>query len=141
MLSRWQNRTVARYYDIDAANARIDELRPLLEQLRADRDGVALANNELRRLRETNGSSKHAEEMREREDEIRTSVRRMQASVAQIEAWNVTLRDIETGLIDFPALVSGRPVWLCWRLGEGPIEWWHEHDRGFEDRKPLVELA
>jgi len=141
VLSRWQNRTVARYYDIDAANARIDELRPLLEQLRADRDGVALANNELRRLRETNGSSKHAEEMREREDEIRTSVRRMQASVAQIEAWNVTLRDIETGLIDFPALVSGRPVWLCWRLGEGPIEWWHEHDRGFEDRKPLVELA
>ena len=141
MLSRWQNRTVTRYYDIDAANARIDELRPLLEQLRADRDGVALANNELRRLRETNGSSKHAEEMREREDEIRTSVRRMQASVAQIEAWNVTLRDIETGLIDFPALVSGRPVWLCWRLGEGPIEWWHEHDRGFEDRKPLVELA
>jgi len=132
---------MARYYDIDAANARVEELRPLLEQLRADRDAVALANKELRRLRETNGSSKHADEMQEREEEIRTLVRRMQASVAQIEAWSVTLRDIETGLVDFPALVSGRPVWLCWRLGEGPIEWWHEHDRGFEDRKPLVELA
>jgi hypothetical protein len=132
---------MARYYDIDAANARVDELRPVLEQLRDDRDAVAVANNELRRLRETNGSSKHAEEMKEREDEIRTHVRRMQASVAQIEAWSVTLRDIESGLVDFPALVSGRPVWLCWRLGEGPIEWWHEHDRGFEDRKPLVELA
>ena len=132
---------MARYYDIDAANARVDELRPLLEQLRADRGAVATANTELRRLRETNGSSKHADEMQEREDEIRTLVRRMQASVAQIEAWSVTLRDIETGLVDFPALVNGRPVWLCWRLGEGPIEWWHEHDRGFEDRKPLVELA
>jgi len=132
---------MARYYDIDAANARVEELRPLLQQLREDRDAAAVANNELRRLRETNGSSKHAEEMKEREDEIRTFVRRMQASVAQIEAWSVTLRDIETGLVDFPALVSGRPVWLCWRLGEGPIEWWHEHDRGFEDRKPLVELA
>jgi len=132
---------MARYYDIDAANARVDELRPLLEGLREDRDAVAVANNELRRLRETNGSSKHAEEMKEREDQIRTHVRRMEASVAQIEAWSVTLRDIETGLVDFPALVSGRPVWLCWRLGEGPIEWWHEHDRGFEDRKPLVELT
>jgi len=132
---------MARYYDIDAANARVDELRPLLEGLREDRDAVAVANNELRRLRETNGSSKHAEEMKKREDQIRTHVRRMEASVAQIEAWSVTLRDIETGLIDFPALVSGRPVWLCWRLGEGPIEWWHEHDRGFEDRKPLVELT
>jgi hypothetical protein len=132
---------MARYYDIDAANARVDELRPLLEELRSDRDAVAVANNELRRLRETNGSSKHAEEMKEREEEIRTLVHRMQASVAQIEAWSVTLRDIETGLVDFPALVSGRPVWLCWRLGEGPIEWWHEHDRGFEDRKPLAELV
>lgn len=132
---------MARFYDIDAANARVEELRPILQQLREDRDAVAVANNELRRLRETNGSSKHAEEMKEREKEIRTLVRRMQASVAQVEAWSVTLRDIETGLVDFPALVSGRPVWLCWRLGEGDIEWWHEHDRGFEDRKPLVELA
>lgn len=132
---------MARFYDIDAANARVEELRPILQQLREDRDAVAVANNELRRLRETNGSSKHAEEMKEREKEIRTLVRRMQASVARIEAWSVTLRDIETGLVDFPALVSGRPVWLCWRLGEGDIEWWHEHDRGFEDRKPLVDLA
>lgn len=132
---------MARFYDIDAANARVEELRPILQQLREDRDAVAVANNELRRLRETNGSSKHAEEMKEREKEIRTLVRRMQASVARIEAWSVALRDIETGLVDFPALVSGRPVWLCWRLGEGDIEWWHEHDRGFEDRKPLVELA
>lgn len=132
---------MARFYDIDAANARVEELRPILQQLREDRDTVAVANNELRRLRETNGSSKHAEEMKEREKEIRTLVRRMQASVARIEAWSVTLRDIETGLVDFPALVSGRPVWLCWRLGEGDIEWWHEHDRGFEDRKPLVDLA
>jgi len=132
---------MARYYDIDAANARVEELRPILEQLRDDRDAVAAANTDLRRLRETNGSSKHADETKAREDEIRALVKRMEESVAQIDAWSVTLRDIATGLIDFPALVNGRPVWLCWRLGEGPIEWWHEHDRGFEDRKPLVELT
>jgi hypothetical protein len=132
---------MARYYDIDAANARVEELRPILEQLRDDRDTVATANGELRRLRETNGSAKHADEVKAREDEIRSVVKRMEESVAQIDAWSVTLRDISTGLIDFPALVNGRPVWLCWRLGEGPIEWWHEHDRGFDDRKPLVELT
>lgn len=132
---------MARFYDIDAANARVEELRPVLERLRADRDAVAAANVELRRLGETNGSSKHADELKAREEGMREIVRRMQAAVAQIEAWSVTLREIETGLVDFPALVSGRPVWLCWRLGEGPIEWWHEHDRGFSDRKPLAELA
>jgi hypothetical protein len=54
----------------------------------------------------------------------------------------VTLRDISTGLIDFPALASGRPIWLCWRLGEGStITWWHEADKGFDSRQPLTELG
>jgi hypothetical protein len=65
----------------------------------------------------------------------------MTESVAQIDAWGITLRDISTGLIDFPALANGRPIWLCWRLGEGPIEWWHEHDTGFSGRQPLAELT
>lgn len=132
---------MARFYDIDAANARIDDLRPLLERLRDDRDAVEVANEALRRLREANGSRQHAEQLKGREDEIRALVKRMQAAVAQIEAWSVTLRDLRTGLIDFPALVSGRPVWLCWRLGEDDVAWWHEHDRGFEDRRPLAELT
>ena len=52
----------------------------------------------------------------------------MQASVQQIDDWGVTLRDISSGLIDFPALAMGRPIWLCWRLGEDNIAWWHEVD-------------
>ena len=132
---------MARYYDIDAANARLGELRPVLEQLRADRDKVAAAQAELVRFRGTNGNSEHAEELRARERSIRGVVRRMERAVIQIEAWDVTLRDIGAGLVDFPALVTGRPVWLCWRLGEGDIEWWHEHGTGISGRRPLSELG
>jgi hypothetical protein len=64
----------------------------------------------------------------------------MQASVSQIDQWGISLRDIESGLIDFPALVTGRQVCLCWRLGEGPIDWWHELGTGFAGRRPLSEL-
>jgi len=64
----------------------------------------------------------------------------MQAGVARIDELGVTLREIETGLIDFPALVTGRQVWLCWRLGEGEIGWWHEMTEGFGSRRPLAEL-
>lgn len=131
---------MARYYDIDAANARIAEVRPLLEQLRDDRGAIARAQSDLTRFRESNGSSDHAEELGRREQEIRDLVRRMEAAVVQIDAWSVTLRDISTGLIDFPALVNGRPVWLCWRLGEDDIEWWHEYETGFGGRQPLAEL-
>ena len=130
-----------RFYDIDEANERLVELRPLLEELRADRDAVARAQHELARLRGTNGSSEHGEELARREEEVRTTVKRMQQAVARIEAWDVTLRDIGSGLIDFPALASGRPIWLCWRLGEGDIAWYHETNTGFEGRKPLLELT
>ncbi|HVA86863.1 MAG TPA: DUF2203 domain-containing protein [Candidatus Saccharimonadales bacterium] len=67
-------------------------------------------------------------------------VDRMQASVSQIDQWGIALRDIDTGLIDFPALVTGRQVCLCWRLGEGSIDWWHELGTGFAGRRPLSEL-
>jgi hypothetical protein len=132
---------VARYFGIDEANERLQELRPMLEQLRADRDRVAEVQRELERGRLTNGSAEHAEQLAELEDEIREIVRRMQTTVAQIDAWGVTLREIGTGLIDFPALATGRPIWLCWRLGEDDIAWWHEANTGFDSRQPLSELT
>jgi hypothetical protein len=66
---------------------------------------------------------------------------RMQAGVARIDELGVTLREIETGLIDFPALASGRQIWLCWRLGEGDIAFWHELGDGFGGRRALVDLT
>jgi hypothetical protein len=71
---------------------------------------------------------------------IQGIVDQMGASVARIDAWGITLRDIEAGLIDFPALVDGRQVWLCWRLGEDDVAWWHELDAGIAGRRPLAEL-
>jgi hypothetical protein len=132
---------VARFYGIDEANERLAEVRPLLASLRSDRAAVAEAQRELVRARTTNGSSEHAGDLVRREAEMREIVRRMQAAVTQLDAWSIALRDIGSGLIDFPALASGRPIWLCWRLGEGDVAWWHEADVGFDERKPLAELT
>jgi hypothetical protein len=132
---------VARFYGIDEANLRLAEVRPLLEGLREDRAAVAAAQREVLRLRTSNGSAEHAEELARHEAQVRDAVRRMQQSVSQLDGWGIALRDIGSGLIDFPALASGRPIWLCWRLGEGDIGWWHEVDAGFDSRKPLAELT
>ena len=132
---------MARYFGIDEANELVREVRPLLEQLRDDRDRVAEIQAELGPGRETNGSSEHAEQLAEMEQEVRRLVRRMQEAVNQIDEWGVTLRDIQSGLIDFPALANGRPIWLCWRLGEDDIAWWHETNVGFDGRQPLTELT
>lgn len=132
---------MARYFGIDEANIAVADVRPILEELREDRERVAEIQASLQRERETNGSAEHAEQLAQREAEVRDIVRRMQKDVAEIDSFGVTLRDIGTGLIDFPALAMGRPIWLCWRLGEGDIEWWHEAKAGFEQRKPLSELT
>jgi hypothetical protein len=141
---RWlvrESSAMARYFGLDEANARISDVRPILERLREDRDRVADAQASLQRERETNGSAEHAEQLVDRQREIREIVRRMEHDVVQIDDWGITLRDISTGLIDFPALANGRPIWLCWRLGEADIEWWHETNVGFDGRQPLSELT
>ena len=126
------------YYDLAAANDRVGELRPLLASLKDDRDEIARAQLHLEDLR-TAGSEREAE-LKSAQAEMIVVVRRMEAVVRQIDVWGITLRDIGSGLVDFPALANGRPIWLCWKLGEDDIGWWHEHDTGIAGRKPLIEL-
>jgi hypothetical protein len=95
---------VARFYDIAAANERLGELRPVLTALRDDRDRIARSQLRLAQLREHDGD-RHAELEREQEQVVAV-VQRMEAAVRQIDAWGITLRDISSGLVDFPALAN-----------------------------------
>jgi hypothetical protein len=129
---------VSSYYDLDAANARIAELRPILAALRDAREAIAAGQP---RLVELSRAPDTDPDLLAREQEAMTvTVQSMERAVRQIDAWGVTLRDIGSGLVDFPALVNGRPIWLCWKLGEGDIAFWHELDAGIAGRKPLTEL-
>jgi hypothetical protein len=127
------DRAVTDFYTIDRANDRLDALEPILAQLRAQRDEL----RELKAAFDTTEAGPEYERLRLRMQGV---IDQMQAGVVRIDGWKVTLRDIETGLVDFPALVSGRQVWLCWRLGEADVAWWHELDAGVAGRQPLIEL-
>ena len=54
-----------------------------------------------------------------------------------IEATGCVVKDLDTGLLDFPARIEGQEAYLCWRLGEDRIRFWHRQDEGFAGRKPL----
>ena len=71
---------------------------------------------------------------------MRGIVDQMQADVAWLDEREIVLRDIATGLLDFPALAAGRPVWLCWCLGEDRVGFWHGTDEGYASRRPLAAL-
>lgn len=62
---------------------------------------------------------------------------RLRRAVAAVEALGVVLRDPATGLVDFPAERGGEAIYLCWRLGEPAVEYWHGRDAGFAGRQPL----
>ena len=61
----------------------------------------------------------------------------MRSALERIEATGCVVKDLDEGLLDFPALLGKEEVYLCWRLGEDRIRYWHRQDEGFAGRKPL----
>lgn len=59
------------------------------------------------------------------------------ALIHRIQATDVLIKDINLGLLDFPALKDGREVYLCWQYGEGDIAFWHEIEAGYAGRQPI----
>jgi hypothetical protein len=65
------------------------------------------------------------------------SAAELQEALQQIGSSGVLVKDLDVGLIDFPCLMNDREVYLCWKLGEGHIEFWHHVEDGFAGRKPV----
>jgi hypothetical protein len=98
-------------------------IRELVAEAKREREGTA-------GLREGNG---HPAAPRGT-GELRTAVEALTAE-------GIILRDVEAGLVDFPArLEDGRDYLLCWVLGESEVLWWHWPDTGFAGRRPLTDL-
>jgi hypothetical protein len=134
---------VSRFYAIDEANAALPEVERILVALRDQRTDLIGLRDRVVEAAPADGetaSPEAAEQIRLLRLGMQGLIDQMQAGVARLVEMDVTLRDISTGLIDFPALVSGQPIWLCWRLGEAEVGHWHSHDEGFSSRRPLGEL-
>jgi hypothetical protein len=63
----------------------------------------------------------------------------LQEACEQIQEYGCLVKDLDIGLIDFPTLYNGREVYLCWRLGEDKIQFWHPIESGFRGRQPIDE--
>lgn len=146
MAERRYNRGVSRLFSLDDANALIPDLAAVTARLRDERSELvglrdAYRDREGVLVEELIAGSPVADddpELRRLRLRMRGLVDQMQADVAWLDERGIVLRDIPSGLIDFPAMVSGREAWLCWRLGEDRVGWWHGTDEGFDGRRPLA---
>jgi hypothetical protein len=119
-------------FDKAGADALLPELRALIRSLReAVTSGPAAEDRQrLAHAGRSNGSPEAAAS-------VFRAAAQIQEILDEIAATGAILRDLATGLCDFPAVRDGRPVYLCWRLGEDEVGWWHPRDTGVPGREPL----
>ena len=133
-------KTKKKYYTVAEANATL----PLV--LVIVRDITILAQSLNEQHRQLSRLQDEAEPIPEAE--LDTAIARMEEGQAQMRAYEhelqelqVELKDYLTGLVDFPARVEGRDVYLCWRLGEPEVAHWHEMNAGFAGRQKLAKVS
>jgi hypothetical protein len=129
-----------RHFTPDEANAELDHVRPLVEQLVATRQEHMAAlerQEELERKIKGNGGGIPPAELASATAEVDDVARQLAQLVDEITSHGAQVKDLDSGLIDFPARRRGETVLLCWQVGEDEIAWWHRVEDGFAGRRPL----
>jgi hypothetical protein len=122
-----------RYFTLSEANETLNAIRPLVDEIQAIRQKVLSSQPEIWSALEKsvgNGGNRSLSLLIQ-------DFEQLDALVHSILELGVLIKDINTGLLDFPALREGREVYLCWQLGEGEIAFWHEVDSGYAGRQPI----
>lgn len=127
------------FYTVRDANKKLPELTRLLREMQAL--GLQLAELQGRGIEvkekiRSNGDHNPSEDVMLAQSE-RSLEETLQLAISQLSEWNIQLKDLQRGLVDFPARLEGRTVFLCWELGEEEVGFWHETDTGFSARLPI----
>lgn len=132
-----------RRFTREEAEEMLPYLAPLLFKLRsvkAEHDSAQAKVNEISARMRTNGHGL-ADDLRTAQAELSKTAGQINDLVERINEMGCELKDVDMGLIDFRCDMEGREVYLCWRLGEEHVSYWHELDTGFAGRQPLEDTG
>ncbi len=119
-----------RLFTVEDANAELEELRRRLPLLREARRGLIDVTERIEEAVATDGGGVAGSDWFAHQQTLKTEV-------TYLAERGILLRDPDTGLVDFPAEHDGGRVFLCWRLGEDDVAYYHGEHAGFSARKPL----
>lgn len=126
-----------RVFSLYEANQLIPQLQSHLTTVR-QRKGVLLRTQE--EVRKASANARYGGGTAVGSHYVK-SLQDISANLRAIHELGVVVKDIDLGLCDFPHVRDGRIVYLCWKLGEKEIRWWHELTTGYKDRCPLEDHA
>ncbi len=134
------SKTGKTFFTVDEANKTLPLVRAIVQDITNLAHELRERHERLLRLR-PNGrlqlSEAHDEELQQVMGELERGQEKMEEYLRELKQLGVELKDPFSGLIDFPSLRNGRPVYLCWRLGEPEVAHWHELEAGFAGRQLL----
>ena len=130
---------MAKLFTREEAEALLPTVRPLLLEIQQLGREIAeheshLHVDQTKLMSNGHKSTTDSEALRQEVHDLNSRIR---AHVNTILDMGIIVKDLAEGLVDFPALLHGREVYLCWKLGEDGIHWWHEIEAGFAGRQPL----
>jgi hypothetical protein len=119
-----------REFTVEEANSLLTALSESLGLIKEARQVVLRGGERIRRSAKADGGGRQGREYWE-------ALATLRREVESLTAQGIVLRDAEAGLLDFPSRREGREVFLCWRLGEDRVGFWHGPESGFSGRRPL----
>jgi len=132
-----------KYFERREAEELLPTLVPWLEEARDEKQKIEAFKNEMAqvasRIMVLGGYSPPLGDLLRKKSEYDEAAEHLVEIVNRIQETGVLVKDLDIGLVDFPSLVDGEEIYLCWKLGEDHITFWHGIDEGFAGRKPIDE--
>ena len=129
-----------KYFSVEEANRSLPLVRAIVEDIvRQSRlvDGLQQRVQRVLRERRRPSDDLYSEELAQTQNELEVEEDKLQTYAAELQNLGVELKSDEIGLCDFRSMMNGREIYLCWRLGEPQVMFWHELDAGFAGRQAL----
>ncbi len=130
-----------KYFNREEAEALLPIIVDRLEQARERKQTIDLLDQELAqaaaRIMMLGGSLPPYQDLAKKKAERDRFMAQVEEAVTKIQETGCVVKDLDQGLVDFPSRLEGQEIYLCWKLGEERIGYWHGIDEGFAGRKPL----
>lgn len=130
-------------FTLDEAQSLLPVLEALLKRAMAGKQAAEEAESKIselsRRIYLSGGMKVDVAGVARDRAEMESHLDRVRESIAEIDSIGVQVKDLDSGLLDFPFKLEDEVVLLCWRMGEPAIEHWHTVESGFKGRKPVDE--